>query len=130
MAREDIQNFKVVCFSNDGQDSPVLEFLESLAVKNPELAKSCISDIKNLPLLHYTGTNIKQVKIKGIKSYYLKVKKSTNICRFVYQLKKPNIIVIYGFIKKSQKIDRRDEDSIYRYQTAFKNNPQAVSFDF
>lgn len=129
MAVEDQLNFSIVFYSPDGITSPVLDFLQELSEKNLQNAMDCIIDLQNLPTLNYSGSNVKTIRVGKVNCRYLRVKSASNIFRFYYCIKQPNIIVLYGFMKKSQKIDKRDMSKAEKNLQDFLNNNRTIPFD-
>jgi phage-related protein len=107
--REDILDFQVRLYSPDGVNSPVEDYLDELAEINERLWIKCVDQILNLPLLVFTRhKSIKPFEIKNTNLFELKVRHDNNAIRFFFIIERPNVIVLYGFTKKSQKTDKRD----------------------
>lgn len=104
----DILNYKVAVSTKDGIQSDVLEYINDLTKNDPEMARKALLAIKNLPIKIYTNRDIKTIKQGKIKLNELRVQSKSNICRFFYLIEEPNLIVFYGFTKKTQKTELRD----------------------
>lgn len=109
MSKDDILNFKVLFYSYDGVNSQIKEYLTELYDKNEDAGNKCIAMIQDLPGYFYSrNKSIKQFTNKKHTFFELKVKEKNNEFRFFFVVEQPNIIVVYGFTKKSQKTDKRD----------------------
>jgi phage-related protein len=115
--REDILEYKVKFFSNDGQNSDVLDYILELIDKNPDLARKSIHSIRNLPKKYFEFTDIKHFEVEGIKLYELRVRSKNDICRYFFVIDNPNFITLLGFTKKTQKIEQKQiKQAIKNYQ--------------
>ena len=109
MSLEDIIKFKVLFYSQDGVNSPVIEYLNELLKKNKEATIKCLDELKDLPISVYNRSkNIKPFKNYKHNFFELKVKQKNNEFRFFFIMEKANIIVVHGFTKKTQKTEKRD----------------------
>jgi phage-related protein len=106
--KEDILDFEVLFYSPDGETSPVLDYITSLLKSNREMSKKAIQSLKRLPLKIYDGQDIKPFASGKHKFWELRVRGGSNICRFFYIVQNPNVIVLFGFTKKTQKTDTKD----------------------
>ncbi|MEM1312563.1 MAG: type II toxin-antitoxin system RelE/ParE family toxin [Patescibacteria group bacterium] len=88
--------------------SQIIDYLYELMQSNPNMARKAIANISILPHKFYAKQDIKLINYKAFKLYELKVQSNSNICRFFFVLERPNIIVLYGFTKKTQKTDKKD----------------------
>jgi phage-related protein len=114
-------------FSKDGFNSEINEYLASLVNKNPNMRAKAIASIKLLPYKIYNQEDVAPMKDKGRTVYWeLKIRSSTNICRFFYTIVEPNIVVIHGFTKKTQKTDRKDIEKGLRNLEHYKQNNLAI----
>ena len=125
--REDLLDFVVLFYSKDGITSPVLDYLQELVSKNPELAAKAIQSIIDLGQKFYSFDDIKIIKTGKINFYELRVKSGSDICRFFFLVEKPNYIVFYGFTKKTQKTDSKDLKQGQKYLLDFLESKTAVS---
>lgn len=106
----DILSFKVLFFSKDGESAPTLNYLLWLTKNNQPLAIKALYAITSLPKKIFENKDVKRVKIdKKIKLFEIRIKSHQDICRFFFVIKKPHIIVLHGFTKKSQKITKKDK---------------------
>ena len=126
---QDILNFSVYLYSYDGVNSDVIEFLNELIDENSVIAKKAISAISNLPYKIYTNTDIKPMKVENAKFSELRVQSGSNICRFFFSIERPNVIVLYGFTKKTQKTDRKDINNGIKAYKNYLLNKQIIKFD-
>ncbi len=112
----DILNFKIKLASLDGETSQVQIYLEDLIKTNPKLAKKALISIECLPSKIIENRDIKPIKIDKTKFYELRVKSGSDICRFFFVIQKPNVILLFGFTKKTQKTTKKDlKQGINRY---------------
>lgn len=107
----DILKFKVKLYSKDGKNSDILDYLVELLEDNEILARKSITSLKNLPEKIYTNKDVKPIKTTKYSLKELRVQSGTNICRFFFVIENPNVIVVYGFTKKTQKTDKKDINS-------------------
>ncbi len=126
--KEDILNFKVKLYSSNNKYSPIEIYLAKLVKNNPIIAQKVINSIKHLPDKIFFNIDIKTIKYKNIKFQELKIKSSSNICRLFFTIEKPNIIVIHGFTKKSQKIDKRDLNQGFKNYQDYCINKRCIDF--
>lgn len=107
--KEDILNFEVKLYSPDGVNSPVMDYLDSLADINEEAHIKCLDQILNLPsLIFLRHKSVKAFNIKGYSLFELKIRHKNNAFRFFFVMQKPDVVVLYGFTKKTQKTDKKD----------------------
>ena len=125
--REDLLDFVVLFYSKDGITSPVLDYLQELVSKNPDLAAKAIQSIIDLGQKFYSFDDIKIIKTGKINFYELRVKSGSDICRFFFLVEKPNYIVFYGFTKKTQKTDNKDLKQGQKYLIDFLESKTVVS---
>lgn len=113
MSVEDILKFQVLFYSPDGINSPVSDYLDKMLAKNEENATNCLKHIEALPLLVLNKSKeIKSFTHPKLKLMELKVKgKNKTEFRFFFIIEHPNLIVVYGFDKKTQKTEKRDVNS-------------------
>lgn len=121
-------SFEVTFFSPDGINSPIIGYLEELSTDNPQMFKKALQNLIKLPVLHATLTNIKPFKQGKFKCWELRIQSQSNICRFFYQVKEPNIIVIHGFTKKTQKTDSRDINTAINNLDMYNTNPKFIKY--
>lgn len=110
MSLEDILKFKVLFYSNDGVNSPIINFLNELLVDNKENAIKCLEHLENLPLLIFNrAKEIKSFSHPKLNFFELKVKgKNKTEYRFFFIMENPSVVVVYAFDKKTQKTEKRD----------------------
>jgi phage-related protein len=128
--KEDILNFEVRFYSPDGANSPVIEYLVELYQKDEMIFKKCTSEITDLPKLIFARhKDIKPFKTNGESFFELKVRYKNNAFRFFFVLKKPNIIVVYGFTKKTQKTEKKDINKGLEYLKDYSNQEKSLSLN-
>ncbi|MEI6728124.1 MAG: type II toxin-antitoxin system RelE/ParE family toxin [bacterium] len=98
----------VKLYSTDGESSPIIDYIKEMSDKNPSLAKQAIKDIYTLPNHLYLNTNVKAFRVGKIRFQELRVRNKNNICRFFFEIDSPNVVVIYGFTKTTQKTEKKD----------------------
>lgn len=124
--KDDILDFQVKLYSPDGVNSPVLDYLFELNKKNQGLTKQAIKDLYTLPQHFYLFTNIKHFKQGSKKFYELRVRYKNDICRFFFTLQSPDLIVVYGFTKKTQKTEKKDIKKGINYLEEYEQNHQTI----
>lgn len=129
MSLEDILKFQVLFYSSDGVNSPVKDYLAELYDKNQEAGEKCLFMIKDLPLHYYTkNKSIKHFTDAKHSFFELKVKHKNNEFRFFFVTQKPNMIVLYGFTKKTQKTDKRDVNQGINNLELYLDNQKTIPF--
>jgi phage-related protein len=121
-------SFEVLLYSPDGIISPIIDYLNELSTDNPRMFKKALNNINRLPSLHATLTNIKPFKQGNFKCWELRIQSESNICRFFYQVKEPNMIIIHGFTKKTQKTDTRDINTAISNLKYYNTNPKFIKY--
>jgi phage-related protein len=130
MPFEDIKEFKVRLYSPDGVNSPILEYLFELSKKNKEAYFKCLDELLGLPLsIVNNDKSIKPFKGQKVKFSELKVKQKNNEFRFFFAIEKPNVIVIYGFTKKTQKTEKNDIKNGVNNFEDYQINHLTIPFD-
>jgi phage-related protein len=124
--KKDILSFEILLYSTNGVTSPVIEYLLKLYKKNPELFKKALKELYTLPQHFYLGTNVKAIKHKSKTFYELRVKQKNNICRFFFTIEKPNFIIVHGFTKKSQKIEKKDLEKGFDHLQSYEQTQQTI----
>lgn len=126
---KDIVDFEVRLASKDGINSEVLAYIDELLIKNPNMAVKAITCLSDLPNRIYLNKDIKPIKSEKAKLFELRVQSKSDICRFFFVIERPNVIVLYGFTKKSQKTDKRDLNyGIIAYEE-YQINKKTIPFD-
>jgi phage-related protein len=125
----EIQDFKVRLASKDGVTSQIVDYLVELIDTNPIMANKAITNITQLPYKIYSNQDIKHIITSKVKLYELRVQSKSNICRFFFVIERPNVIVLYGFTKKSQKTDKKDINSGITAYEEYESNKKTISFD-
>jgi phage-related protein len=126
----DILNFKVKLYSKDGKNSEVLEYLTELLKDNEVLGQKSITGLKNLPAKIYSNKDIKPIKTAKYNIKELRIQSGSNICRFFFVIENPNVIVVYGFTKKTQKTDKKDVNSGINNLEDYLLNKLTIEFDY
>ena len=125
--REDLLNFMVLFYSKDGTTSPILEYLQELTIKKPDLGAKAIQSIIDLGQKFYSFDDIKVIKTGKVNFYELRIKSGSDICRFFFLVEKPNYVIFYGFTKKTQKTDSKDLKTGQRNLIDFLDNQIAIN---
>lgn len=109
-------DWTVEYYQRENGDTPVLDFLLSL---NPKMRAKVYSEIE---LLQQHGPNLREPYVKPIKGedykgiFELRVKFASDIIRiFYFTFSKNTFVLLYGFIKKSDKTPKRELDRAKRY---------------
>jgi phage-related protein len=126
----DILNFKVKLYSKNGKSSEVLDYLEELIVKNENLGQKSITGIKNLPAKIYSNTDIEPFKTGKYSLKELRIRSGSDICRYFFVMENPNVIVVYGFTKKTQKTDKKDIARGIDNLEDYLKNKITIDFDY
>jgi DNA-binding XRE family transcriptional regulator/phage-related protein len=127
---EDILEFQVQFYSPDGKSSPVIKYLLELFAVNPEFAQDALDELILLPETFYLFNHkkIKNFKTERYNFYELRVRYKNNICRFFFILIKPNIVVFFGFTKKTQRTDQKHIRQSLKYLDDYLNKKSQFSF--
>ncbi len=125
-----IISFEVRLASKDGISSEVLTYIDELIIKNPSMAKKAITSLVTLPNRIYQNKDIKLIKSEKAKLYEIRIQSKNDICRFFFVIEKPNIIVLYGFTKKTQKTETRDIKAGLREFENYQENKKTIPFDY
>lgn len=126
---QDIVDFKVRLSSKDGLSSEIVDYLEHLITTNPAMARKAIVNLAKLPLKIYANQDIKPIKDAKVKLFELRVESKNDICRFFFVLERPNVIVLYGFTKKTQKTDKKDLNIGFTAFEEYQENKQSIPFN-
>jgi len=128
--KDDILNFEVRLFSPDGVNSPVLDYLDDLADISEEAHIKCVDQILNLPsLIFVRHKSVKAFKIKDYSLFELKIQHKNNTFSFFFIMEKPNVIVVYGFTKKTQKTEQKDIKNGTENLKNYLQKPKSISLD-
>lgn len=103
-------------YEKENGDVPVMEFLESLPTKHKAKAQ------KSIDLLEEYGMGLKEPYVKHItgKEYKglseLRIKFASDISRIFYFMPVgTKLILLHGFLKKTQKTPKRELDTAKKY---------------
>lgn len=126
-------NFTILLASKGDFKSDIKDYLIQLIDTNPALGRKAISNLQYLSKKIEGNQDIKPMKNLGVKFFELKVQSKSNICRFFFVIEEPNVIVLYGFTKKTQKTDKKDLNAGIRAYENYKETkltiPFAIFFD-
>jgi phage-related protein len=126
---KEITDFEVRLFSKDGVNSEVLAYIDELVIKNPNMALKAITSLSDLPNKIYLNKDIKAIKTSKAKLYEIRIQSKNDICRFFFVIERPNVIVLYGFTKKTQKTDVRDINTGLKAYEIYQENKKTIPFD-
>ena len=126
---KDIIDFEVRLASKDGIHSEVLAYIDELTTKNPNMALKAVTCLSDLPSRVYLNRDIKAIKTEKAKLFELRVQSKSDICRFFFVVERPNLIVLYGFTKKTQKTDKKDLNAGIRAFDEYQINKKTIPFD-
>jgi phage-related protein len=125
----EIQDFEVRLASNDGITSQIVDYIVELIDTNPLMANKAILNLTQLPFKIYTKQDVKPIVNNKAKLFELKVQSKNNICRFFFVIERPNVIVLYGFTKKTQKTDKKDLNAGIKAYEDYQDYKKTISFD-
>lgn len=125
----EIQTFTIRLASKDGITSQITDYLDELILKNPNMAKKAIYSLSNLPMKIYVNSDIKPIKTNLAKLFELRIQSKSDICRFFFVIENPNVIVLYGFTKKTQKTDTKDINSGVQAYQEYQTSKKSIAFD-
>jgi phage-related protein len=126
---EEIKNFIVKVAIKEDKSSQVIDYIYDLIQSNPVMANKAILNIKNLPFKIYSNQDVKPIIHPKAKLFELKVQSKSSICRFFFVVERPNVIILYGFTKKTQKTDKKDINAGVNAFEEYKNNKKSIPFD-
>jgi phage-related protein len=108
-------------------NSPVIEYLIKIYQKDSVAFKKCTSEITDLPKLIFARhKGIKPFKIKDESFFELKVRYKNNAFRFFFTMEEPDVIVVYGFSKKTQKTEKKDIKKGLQYLKNYKETQSSI----
>ena len=126
---KDIVNFEVRLASKDGETSDIQEYLDELIIKNPNMADKALIALNTLPNRILINKDIKPIKSEKAKLFELRVQSKNDICRFFFVIERPNVIVLYGFTKKTQKTDKKDINAGIRAFEEYQETKLSIPLD-
>lgn len=126
---KDIVNFEVRLASKDRETSDIQEYLDELIIKNPNMADKALIALITLPNRILINKDIKPIKSEKAKLFELRVQSKNDICRFFFVIERPNVIVLYGFTKKTQKIDKKDINAGIRAFEEYQETKLSIPLD-
>lgn len=100
---------RVVFFRTDQGNEPVREWLEGLGTRDERIIDADITIVaEHWPLVARTRL-VKKLKDKGnLWEIRIRISEGKRIARILFTIEAGEIILLHGFIKKSQKTQRRD----------------------
>ena len=125
----DTKDYQVLLFSKNGTTSPIIDYLSKLQVSNPRMTSKAISSLKILPLKLQANHDIKVIQNTSVKLFELRVQSGNDICRFFFVIENPDIIVLYGFTKKTQKTQLKDINQGIKAYHEYIENKNFIIFD-
>ena len=123
------KKYNIKLFSKNRATSPVLDYLSKLTISNPRMARKAISSIKLLNIKIQTHHDIEIIQNVSISLFELRVQSGNDICRFFFVIEEPEIIVLYGFTKKSQKTKVKDINAGIEAFNKYQENKHSINFD-
>jgi phage-related protein len=127
MTLEDILKFKVLFYSPDGKFSPIVDYITGLNKVDSAAAIKCTDELQSLPFSVYNrAKNIKSFIHPKYRLFELKVKHKNNEFRFFFIIEHPNLVVVYGFTKKTQKTDKKDINVGTNYLELYFQNKRTI----
>ena len=109
--------WEIEFYETESGKKVILDFLESLPVKHRARA------IREIELLEEFGTDLTTPHVKQIdgKLWKLRIKASSNISRIFYFVSINNkIVLLHGFIKKTNKTPEREKETAKKRMAEYK----------
>ena len=109
--------WEIEFYETESGKKVILDFLDSLPVKHRARA------IREIELLEEFGTDLKMPHVKQIdgKLWELRIKASSNISRIFYFVSINNkIVLLHGFIKKTNKTPEREKETAKKRMVEYK----------
>ncbi len=107
-------------YEKENGDMPVMEFLDSLPTKHKAKAE------KSIDLLEEYGMGLKEPYVKRITGkeykglYELRIKFASDISRIFYFMPVgTTLILLHGFLKKTQKTPKKELEIAKKYMTDY-----------
>jgi len=99
--------FDIEFFTDKKGKKPVQDFLDRISQKNKHLWIQAISGLRKIRHRNYQKEPLS--KALGGNLFEIRTKSGNNILRIIYTFtKRQRIILLHGFIKKTQKIPKRE----------------------
>ena len=112
-----MEKFNIIMYETEAGRLPVVDFLSS--IKDDKLLAKIYRDIK---LLEVSGNLLREPYSKALNNglFELRTKQGTNISRIIYFfIVGNNIVLINGFIKKTQKTPTSEIEKALEYRKDF-----------
>ena len=109
--------WEIEFYETESGKKVILDFLESLPVKHKARA------IREIELLEEFGTDLTMPHVKQIdgKLWELRIKASSNISRIFHFVSINNkIVLLHGFIKKTNKTPEREKETAKKRMAEYK----------
>lgn len=119
----------VKLFSKDGVQSDIVFYIKELITKNKQLGIKALTALIKLPEKFELFNDIKLIKIGDYKFYELRIRSKNDICRFFFITDSPNLIVLLGFTKKTQKTDKKDLDNGVKNLIEYRKNKLCIDLN-
>jgi len=104
--------WNIIFYEKENGTVPVQEFLDSLPEKHHAKA------LRDIDVLEKYGTALTEPNVKHIKGklWELRIKSASDISRIFYFVSiGKNIVLLHGFVKKSQKTPNRETETAKSY---------------
>lgn len=104
--------WNIIFYEKEDGTIPVQKFLDKLPVKHHAKA------LRDIDVLEKYGTALTEPHVKHVKGkmWELRIKSASNISRVFYFISVgKNIVLLHGFVKKTQKIPKREIETATSY---------------
>lgn len=108
---------QIIFYQKQSGKIPVVDFLNDLEKKNPDLHAKVLQKIDLLAIDKLWQEDVKYI---WDKIYELRIKQSSNISRiFYFTIENEKIVLLDGIIKKTQKLDNSIIEKVKNYKNDF-----------
>lgn len=116
--------FEVLFYADEQGRSPAIEFLERLRSDDPTLHRLVVAGLQKLTDRHYHGPPLTEQVDGSHGIFELRVGRA-NIARvFFFFQPGQRIVVTNGYVKKQQRLDRRELERARRARRVWEERPQ------
>ena len=109
--------WNIIFYEKENGSVPVMEFLNKLTEKHHAKA------LRDIDVLEKYGTSLTEPHVKHIKGklWELRIKSASDISRiFYFTHVGKNIVLLHGFVKKTQKTPNREIETANNYLEDYK----------